>query len=145
MALSARSVSSFTSNSTVCNLEAALGRAPARPPSSAADFQEVVDVLQFLGQQLVVVAELQQLRVGVLQKLDRRLRPGLGVVDEGRVPSNDREIAGIVRHARREDLLAFAFGEHGGFAADDLGDLVARPWQQIVGAWASRRSRGRGR
>ena len=77
--------------------------------------------------------ELQQLRVGVLQKLDRRLCPGLGVVDEGCVPSDDREVARIVRHARGQDFHAFVLGERGGFTAYDLGDVVALRREQIVG------------
>src|SRR5579859_948980 len=114
-------------------LAGGLGRAPARPGSGASLFEEVVDLLQLLGHQLVVVAELEQLRVGVLQKLDGGLGAGSGVVDEGCVPSDDCEVVRIVRDARLENLLALAFGEGGGLATDDLGDLVSMGGEQVVG------------
>ena len=76
MALSARSVSSLTSSRTVCSFEAARAVRQRDHQSGAPGFEEVVDVFQFGGQQFVVVAELEQLRVGVLQKLDRGLGAG---------------------------------------------------------------------
>ena len=69
------------------------------------------------------MAEFEQLRVGVLQQLDGGFGAGLRVVDEGGVPSDDREVVGIVGDAGLQNLLALAFGKHGGFAANDLGDL----------------------
>ena len=79
------------------------------------------------------MAELEQLRVGVLQKLDGGLGAGVGVVDEGGVPSDDGEVVGIVGNAGLENLLALAVGEHGHFAADDLGDLISVGCEQGVG------------
>src|SRR5580704_4299803 len=79
--------------------------APARPEACAAGFDEVVDVGELAGEEFVVVAELEQLRVGVLQKLDGGLGAGGGVVDESGVPSDDREIVGIVRDARAKNFL----------------------------------------
>ena len=76
MALSARSVSSFTSNKTVCSLEAARAVRQRDQQSGASGFEEVVDVFQFVGEQLVVVAEFEELRVGVLQELDGGLGSG---------------------------------------------------------------------
>src|SRR5215467_9977879 len=61
-------------------------RAPARPEAGASGFEEVVDVLQLNAQQFVIVAELEQLRVGILQQLNGGLGSGLRVIDEGGVP-----------------------------------------------------------
>ena len=79
------------------------------------------------------MAELEQLRVGVLQQLDGGFGAGLRVVDEGRVPSDHGEVVGIVGNAGLQNLLALAFGEHGHLAADDLGDLVSLDGEQVVG------------
>ena len=49
------------------------GGTPARPQSVASGFQEVVHAFQVPGEQLVVVAEFQQLGVGVLEQLDGSL------------------------------------------------------------------------
>src|SRR5271170_2205195 len=43
-----------------------LGGAPARPEAAASAVKKVVDVFQFRGEQVVVVAEFEQLRVGIL-------------------------------------------------------------------------------
>ena len=99
----------------------------------ASGFEEVVDVFEFLGHELVVVAELEELGVGVLQQLDRGLGAGGRVVEEGRVPSDDREVAGIVRDAGLQDLLAFAFGEDLHFPANHLRDVDALRGQKFVG------------
>src|SRR5271157_1532383 len=108
-------------------------RPPARPKPGPARVEEVVDVFQLFGEQLVVMAELEQLRVGVLQELDRGLGAGGRVVDEGRVPADHGQIVGIVGNARLQNLLALAFGKHRHLAADDLGNLVSVRGQQIVG------------
>ena len=79
------------------------------------------------------MAELEELRVGVLQKLDRGLGSGGGVVDEGGIPSDHREVVRIVRNAGLENLLAFAVGERGHLSADNLGDLIAAGGEQFVG------------
>ena len=81
MALSARSVSSFTSSRTVCSLVAARARrqrASIPVPLS----RRGVHTSQFAGEQFVVVAEFQQLRVGVFQQLDGGLGARLAVVQE---------------------------------------------------------------
>ena len=70
MALSACSVSSATSSSTVCSRvaeRASRHRARMPVPLSSSG----VDALQFFGQQIVVVAEFEQLRIGILQQLNR--------------------------------------------------------------------------
>src|SRR5215469_2975465 len=98
--------------------------APARPEAGTSGFEEVVDVFQLVRHEYVIVAEFEELRVGVLQELNGGLGSGLRVVDEGGIPSDNGEVAWIVRDARRENFLAFAFGERGGFSADDLRDRV---------------------
>jgi len=54
-----------------------LGGAPARPEAGAG-VEEVVDAFEFFGQEFVVVAEFEQLRVGVLQELDGGFGAGGG-------------------------------------------------------------------
>ena len=75
IALSACSVSSVTSSNTVCSLVAALA-VRQRDQKSGALVEEVVNPFQFTGQQIVVMTKFKQLRVGVLQQLNRGLRPG---------------------------------------------------------------------
>ena len=120
------------------------GGAPAGPEAGASLFEEVVDVFQFAGEQFVIVAELEELRVGVLQKLDGGLGAGGRVIDEGGVPSDDGEVGRIVGDAGLENFLALAFGEGGGFPADDLGDGL-RWVARSSSAGGILRSRGRGR
>ena len=108
------------------------GGAPASPEPGASGVEEVVDLFEFLGEQLVVVAELEQLRVGVLEELDGGLGAGLRVVDEGGIPSDDREVAGIVRDAGLQNFLALAVGECGHLSANNLGDLVALRGEKFV-------------
>jgi len=83
------------------------------------------------------VAKLEKLRVGVLQKLDGGLGAGGRVINEGGVPSDDGEIGRIVGDAGLEDFLALAFGEGGGFSANDLGDGVALGGQEFFGGGGS--------
>ena len=61
-----------------------MAAADASPP--AGRLQLGIDAPNALIEQTIVGAELQQLRVGVLEDLERRLGVGLGVVDERRVP-----------------------------------------------------------
>src|SRR5215469_18272602 len=100
------------------------GGPPAGPEAGASRFEEVVDVLQLMRHEIVVVAELEELGVGVLQKLDGGLGPGLRVVNEGGVLSDDGEVSGIVRDAGLKNFLALAFRQCGSFSADDLGNGV---------------------
>src|SRR5579863_9540689 len=113
------------------------GGAPARPEAGASRVEEVVDIFELAGEEFVVVAELEQLRVGVLQELDGGFGAGGRVVDEGGVPSDDGEVVGIVRNARLQHFLSFAFGELRGFSADDLGDLIALGCEQVSGGGRS--------
>src|ERR1035437_7998225 len=76
------------------------GGAPARPKSAASALQEVVDIFKLLGKKFVIVAELEQLRIGILQELDSRFGAGRTVVDKGSIPSNHGEVAGIVGNPR---------------------------------------------
>src|SRR6202163_152408 len=64
---------------------------------------------QFAGEQLVVVTELQQLRIGVLQKLDGRLSASLAVVQESGVPANYSQIIGVVGNPGLQNFVALAF------------------------------------
>ena len=145
MALSARSVSSFTSSRTVCSLLAAWAVRQRDHESGASGFEEVVDVFEFLGQELVVVAELEQLRVGILQQLDGGLGAGGRVVEKGGVPSDDREIVGIVRNARLQNLLALAIGEDGCISPRTTWAMWSPARPEGRRRWESLRSRGRGR
>ena len=85
----------------------------------------VVNGVEDPGQQLVVVAKLEKLGVGVLQKLDGGFGAGGAVVEEGGVPADDGQVGGIVGDLGIENLGAFAFGEGLRVAAHDLGDLAA--------------------
>ena len=105
--------------------------APARPEAAASAIEEVVDDFELLGEQIVVVAELEELRVGVLQELNGGFGAGRAVVDEGGVPADHGEVVRIVGDARLQDFLAFAVGKRLGFAANDLGDVVALSGEQI--------------
>ena len=51
-----------------------------------------VDAGQRVVEQLVVIAELQELKVGELDNLERGLRAGGSIVHEGRIPRRDDEI-----------------------------------------------------
>ena len=94
---------------------------------------EIVNALQFVREQLVVVAEFQELRVGVFEELDRRA-PRLVVIEERGVPSDYGEVVWVVRDLRLEDFLPLAVGERLVFSAHDLGDASAFGGEQ-VGCW----------
>ena len=70
MALSARSVSSSTSSRTVCRRLARFAVRQRAHDAHGAVVHEIVDAGEFAGQELVVVAEFEQLRVGVFEELD---------------------------------------------------------------------------
>lgn len=108
------------------------GEAPAEEDSGAL-FERVVDGVELAGEEVVVVAELEELGVGVLEELDGGLRAGGGVVEEGGVPADDGEVGGVVGDAGLEDLVALAFGELEVLAADDLGDAGAVVGDELRG------------
>ena len=146
MALSARSVSSFDVEQDGVQLGGGAGGAPARPEAGASGFEEVVDVFEFLGEQLVVVAEFEQLRVGVLEQLDGGLGAGVRVVDKGGVPSDDGEVVRIVGDAGLQNFLALAVGERGSISPR----TTCAIWSRCAARSSSarrrrRRSRARGR
>src|SRR5579863_37146 len=114
-------------------LSGGAGGAPARPQAGASSIEEIVNVFEFLGQKFVVVAELEQLRVGVLQQLDGGFGAGGSVVNESGIPADHRDVVGIVGHAGLQNLQLLAFGKDGGFAAHDLGDAVGLRSQQVGG------------
>ena len=57
------------------------------------------------------MAELEQLRVGVLEQLDGGLGADWSVIDEGGVPADHGQIVGIVGNPRLKNFLAFAIGK----------------------------------
>src|SRR5215472_7712038 len=77
--------------------------------------------------------EFQELRVGVLEQLDRGFGAGLGVINERGVPPDDRKIIWIIGDAALENLLALAIAKDGSFAADDLGDAAALRREEFFG------------
>src|SRR5579863_9995753 len=99
----------------------------------ASAIEEVVDFFQFGGEEFVVVAELEELRVGILQELDSSFGAGGAVVNEGGVPSDHGEIVRIVGNAGLQNFLAFAVGERLGLAPHDLRDEAASRNKKIVG------------
>src|SRR5580700_2572558 len=107
------------------------GGAPARPKSAASALQEVVDVLELLGKKFVVVAEFQQLRIGILQELDSRFGAGRSVVDKGSIPSDHGEVAGIVGNPRLENFLAFTVGKRLVLTAYHLRNAICLRCQQV--------------
>ena len=86
------------------------------------------------------MAELEELGVGVFEELDGGLGADGGVVEKSGVPADDGEVGGIVGDAGLEDLVALAFGELEGVAADDLGDAGAvggdEPFRRVDGVEA---------
>src|SRR5271169_214125 len=96
--------------------------APARGDAHRTVFHEIVDALQFAGQQFVVVAEFEELRVGVFQQLNHGFRARRRVVEKRGVPADHGQVVWIVRDLRLHDFLLLAVGERNVFAADDLGD-----------------------
>jgi hypothetical protein len=87
----------------------------------------------FAVEQLVVVAELEQLRVGELEDLDRRLRARLGVADERAVPCDDDDVVGEVRDAMAEHLVPLLAAERAALAAQELRDGAAVRGDHRVG------------
>jgi hypothetical protein len=87
--------------------------------------ERVVDVGEDSGEQLVVVAELEELRVGVLEQLNGGLRAVVRVQEKRRVPADDREVGVVVRDARLQHLGALARREPLPVAAHDLRNLEA--------------------
>src|SRR5271163_3057266 len=85
--------------------------APARPEAAASAVEEVVDLFELPGEQFVVVAELEQLGVGILQELDGGLGADCAVIDEGGVPSDYGQVVGIIGNPRLQNFLAFAIGK----------------------------------
>src|SRR5215472_3283072 len=98
---------------------------PARPEASPARFEEVVNAFQLTGEELVVVAKLEQLRVGVLEKLNRGFGAGGSVVEERAVPTDHGEVIRIVRDSALQHFLSFALRERRGLATNDLRDLAS--------------------
>ncbi len=85
---------------------------PTRP------LELLVDARQLAVEQVVVVPELEELRVGELEDLERRLHAGLGVVDERGVPRRHHEIVGQIGQPIAQHLVAFLTAERLTFAVD---------------------------
>ncbi len=86
-----------------------------------------------MGEQLVVVAEFEELGVGVFEELDGGFGAGGVVVEEGAVPADDGEVVGVIGDAGLENFLALAVGERRVFAANNLCDAAAFGGEEIVG------------
>ena len=99
MALSACSVSSSTSSRTVCSLVAARAVRQRDQQAGASVFEEVVDAFELAGEQFVVMAELEQLRVRIFQQLDGGLGAGERVVEEGGIPADHGQVVRVVGDA----------------------------------------------
>ena len=65
-----------------------------------------VDARQRIVEQLVVIAELQELGIGELDNLERRLRAGGSIVHERRVPRRNHEVVGEIRDPVPQNLVA---------------------------------------
>src|SRR5260370_7380809 len=59
------------------------------------------------------------------------MRAGFSVINERSMPSDDRQVAPIIRNARLHDLGLFTFGERNGFAAHDLRDFSSMGAHQL--------------
>src|SRR4051812_23680252 len=101
---------------------------------SGALLERCVYAFQLTCQQLVVMTELEQLRVCVFQQLDRRLRSGSRVVEKRSIPSDDCEIVRIKRDARLQHLVRLTLRQPGALAAHDLRHQRALLLQQLNGA-----------
>src|SRR6185369_6911512 len=76
-------------------------------------------------EEFVVVAELEQLGVGIFEQLNGRGGPFGRIVNQRSHPAYDQHVAWIVRQRPFEGLLAFARRQRTSFAADQLRDAVA--------------------
>ena len=91
------------------------------PPAS----QRSMDLFQNTTQDCVVVAELQELGVGVFEKLDAGEGSGVCLAQKGCVPARDHQVVGVVGHGGVENFALFFSGEFREFATDDFGDITA--------------------
>ena len=85
------------------------GGGASEPPAgedAGAFVEQGIDALQLIGEEIVVVAEFEELRVGVLEELNGSIGAGGGVVEEGCVPADDGEVVGVVGDTGLEDLVA---------------------------------------
>src|ERR1039457_2137221 len=101
------------------------------PPEASPMFQRCVDTSQFAGQQLVVMAELQQLRVDVLQDLHRSFGARRCVINQRGIPSNHDQVVGIVGKTGLQNVIVLTARERGQLAAQYLRNLWPVVGQQI--------------
>src|SRR5579864_3306692 len=71
-----------------------------------AGFYNVIDALKFAGKNLVIMAELQELRVGIFQQRNCWLRGGGVIENKSCVPSCNDEVIGVIRHVALEHFRA---------------------------------------
>ena len=107
--------------------------APAGPEAGASIFEEVVDAFEFAGEEFVVMAEFEQLRIGVFEQLDGGLGAGDRVVKKGSIPADHGQVGRIVRDAALQNFLALALRQRQSFSADDLGNLIPVGLQDFAG------------
>src|SRR5262245_30381583 len=91
-----------------------------------------VDAPQLVVEQLVVIAELEELRVRVFEQLDRALCGVLRIVDERRVPRRDDEVVGEIGDAVPQHLLTLLDAEGRLLRAQQLSDLLAVTGDQLL-------------
>ena len=110
-------------------------------PQARVMFQRCVHTSQLTSEQLCHrSAKLQQLRLDIVQYLNRRFSPGGSVINQRGIPSHHDQIVWIVGKAGLEDIIILLPRERKELAAQDLGNL--RPLlSQQVGVRAAARER----
>ena len=116
MEVSVRSAISITSRRTVLRRSASPAR-PQRRHTPVPLSMERYTPASTRGQQFVIVAEFQQLRVGVFEQLDGRPGRRRIVENERGRPADYEQIVGIVGNAGVENLAELRFGKQAVFAA----------------------------
>ena len=91
-----------------------------------------VDRRQLAVEPLIVIAELEELRIGELEDLERGLGADRRVVHERGAPGLHHEIIGQVRHAVAEDGVGFLIAQRLALPAQHRRDVAAARRQQIV-------------
>src|SRR4029077_15468606 len=94
----------------------AAGQSPAGEKTFVA-LERAVHVGEQAGEQLVVVAKLEQLRVRVFEQVDDRRRGVRLVVDKPGAPTGHDQVRRIIRQSAAQDLVALPGGERRRLAA----------------------------
>src|SRR5580692_2761903 len=113
-----------------------LGRGARQAPTrqhSGALVERCVNAFQFAGEEFIVMAEFEQLRVGIFQQLNGGLGAGFAVIQKSRIPTDYCQIIGVIRDARLQDFVLLPFRELRGFSTNDLRDTRAMRRNQLIG------------